>query len=132
MGTWSVTSGITNKVTQEEHNFVYGYHAVKNQYIVHEASPTSARIMNGSAATLVMRMPLTTISLLKKSMRSSTKNMTYSSYRFSMALTKDLDFARLLWFTISSHTRRPRQAVWEGILFCHNPHLDRMKSWPKY
>lgn len=43
LGTWSVVSGITDYIDpQQSLSFVYGRYAKKEQFIVHEASPTSA------------------------------------------------------------------------------------------
>src|SRR5699024_8436879 len=43
LGTWTVVSGITDYIDQNQSfPFVYGRYAQQNQFLVHEASPTSA------------------------------------------------------------------------------------------
>ncbi len=43
MGTWAVTSGVTQGLRNHEaHPYVYGRYVNDGEYIVHEASPTSS------------------------------------------------------------------------------------------
>lgn len=128
MGTWSVTSGITTDITSMPYNFVYGHYAIENQYIIHEASPTSASNyewfvdylgVNGDFdhdlnQRLVAELPPASSSLL----------FVPFLYGSNMGLGIKSGFYGLQ----SHHTRGHLiQAIWEGILFCHNVHLERMR-----
>ena len=128
MGTWSVTSGIATDVTTMGYNFVYGHYTVENQYIIHEASPTSASNyewfveylgLNGEFdhelnQQLVSELPPAVSSLL----------FVPFLYGSNMGLGIKAGFYGLQ----SHHTRGHLiQAIWEGILFCHNVHLDRIR-----
>jgi L-xylulokinase len=128
MGTWSVTSGITKEVTKEEHNFVYGHYAVDGEYIIHEASPTSAsnyewfvdylgddgEFDHQANQKMVAELPPAASDLY----------FVPFLYGSNMGLGIKSGFYGLQ----SHHTKGHLiQAIWEGILFCHNLHLDRMR-----
>jgi L-xylulokinase len=129
MGTWSVTSGITKNISPAAHNFVYGHYAVQGEYIIHEASPTSAsnyewfsEYLNANGEvdhegnqSLVEQLPAAQSSLF----------FVPFLYGSNMGLGIKSGFYGLQ----SHHTKGHLiQAIWEGILFCHNVHLERMRN----
>lgn len=129
MGTWAVTSGITDEVTKQEHNFVYGHYAVEGEYIVHEASPTSAGNYEwfadylGSDGSLDHDINQELVAELEPA--SSTVFFVPFLYGSNQGLGLKSGFYGLQ----SHHTKGHLvQAIWEGILFCHNIHLERMRQ----
>ncbi|MGB5444663.1 MAG: FGGY-family carbohydrate kinase, partial [Psychromonas sp.] len=129
MGTWSVTSGITKKISPAEYNFVYGHYAVQGEYIIHEASPTSAsnyewfseyfnangEVNHAANESLVAQLPAAQSSLF----------FVPFLYGSNMGLGIKSGF-----YGLQSHHKKGDliQAIWEGILFCHNVHLQRMRQ----
>lgn len=128
MGTWSVTSGITSEITKANHNFVYGHYIADHQYIIHEASPTSAsnyewfvdylgqegKFDHQQNQALVAALPAASTSLY----------FVPFLYGSNMGLGIKSGF-----YGLQAHHNKGHiiQAIWEGILFCHNVHLDRMR-----
>lgn len=133
MGTWAVTSGISKQVTQEAHNFVYGHYAVDGEYIIHEASPTSAGNYEwfadylGEDGKLDHAQNQTLVDALDPA--SSSVYFVPFLYGSNQGLGLKSGFYGLQ----SHHTKGHLiQAIWEGILFCHNLHLERMRQrFPK-
>lgn len=127
MGTWSVTSGITDSIAEQfDHPFVYGRHAEAGKYIVHEASPTSAANLewfcrqwglpdyaqlNGWVAGL----PKADSSLL----------FVPFLYGSNAGLGLSASFHGLQAFHQREHLV---QAIYEGVVFCHMTHLNRMRQ----
>ncbi|MFV8460575.1 FGGY-family carbohydrate kinase [Vibrio campbellii] len=133
MGTWAVTSGISKQVTQETHNFVYGHYAVDGEYIIHEASPTSAGNYEwfadyfGEDGKLDHAQNQALVDALDPA--SSSVYFVPFLYGSNQGLGLKSGFYGLQ----SHHTKGHLiQAIWEGILFCHNLHLERMRQrFPK-
>jgi len=129
MGTWSVTSGITKKIAPAAYNYVYGHHAVPGEYIIHEASPTSAsnyewfseyfnangEVNHAQNQRLVEQLPAAQSSIF----------FVPFLYGSNMGLGIKSGF-----YGLQSHHKKGHliQAIWEGILFCHNVHLQRMRQ----
>lgn len=134
MGTWAVTSGITATAKpQDNYRFVYGHYVVDKQYIVHEASPTSASnyewfvdylgtdggFDHEGNQTLVAALPAAESELF----------FVPFLYGSNMGLGVKAGFYGLQAHHTKGHLI---QAIWEGILFCHNVHLERMRvRFPK-
>ncbi|GAB3481747.1 FGGY-family carbohydrate kinase [Marinomonas epiphytica] len=129
MGTWAVTSGIaTVAKPQDNHRYVYGHYVTDKQYIVHEASPTSAsnyewfvdylgedgEFDHEGNQTLVSALPVAESELF----------FVPFLYGSNMGLGIKSGFYGLQAHHTKGHLI---QAIWEGILFCHNLHLERMR-----
>lgn len=128
MGTWSVTSGITKEVTKLEHNFVYGHYAVDGEYIIHEASPTSAGNYEWFADYLGSDGKLDHVE--NQSLVSSLEPASSCVYfvPFLYGSNQGLGLKSGFYGLQSHHSKAHIiQAIWEGILFCHNIHLQRMR-----
>lgn len=128
MGTWAVTSGIATTVTEQAHNFVYGHYVIDGEYIIHEASPTSAGNYEwfseylGDNGLLNHNENQTLVSQLEPA--SSSVFFVPFLYGSNQGLGLKSGFYGLQ----SHHTKAHLiQAIWEGILFCHNIHLERMR-----
>ncbi len=129
MGTWAVTSGISKQVTKASHNFVYGHYAVDGEYIIHEASPTSAGNYEwfadylGEDGNLNHKENQALVAQLKPA--DSSVYFVPFLYGSNQGLGLKSGFYGLQ----SHHTKGHLiQAIWEGILFCHNIHLERMRQ----
>ncbi|MCL9776551.1 FGGY-family carbohydrate kinase [Vibrio methylphosphonaticus] len=128
MGTWSVTSGITNQVTQETHNFVYGHYAVDGEYIVHEASPTSAGNYEWFADYLGEggQLDHSANQSLVAELEPASSSVFFVPFLYGS--NQGLGLKSGFYGLQSHHTKGHLiQAIWEGILFCHNLHLLRMR-----
>ncbi len=133
MGTWAVTSGISNHVTRERHNFVYGHYAIDDEYIIHEASPTSAGNYEWFADYLGDNGELdheqNQALVVALAPASSSVYFVPFLYGSNQGLGLKSGF-----YGLQSHHSKGHliQAIWEGILFCHNLHLERMRRrFPK-
>jgi len=129
MGTWAVTSGITTEVTQAEHNFVYGHYAVEGEYIIHEASPTSAGNYEWFAEYLGENGELN--HALNQSLVEALPPAESDIYfvPFLYGSNQGLGLKSGFYGLQSHHSKGHLiQAIWEGILFCHNLHLTRMRA----
>ncbi|NTX81653.1 carbohydrate kinase [Serratia proteamaculans] len=127
MGTWSVTSGITDTITEGfDHPFVYGRHAEAGKYIVHEASPTSAANLEwfcrqwglqdyGQLNDWVATLPKADSSLL----------FVPFLYGSNAGLGLSASFHGMQAFHQREHLV---QAIYEGVVFCHMTHLNRMRQ----
>ncbi len=133
MGTWSVTSGITKEITPAEHNFVYGHYAVDGEYIIHEASPTSAGNYEWFAEYLGENGELnhSENQALVDALPPADSSVYFVPFLYGS--NQGLGLKSGFYGLQSHHTKGHLiQAIWEGILFCHNIHLQRMRMrFPK-
>ena len=129
MGTWAVTSGITTEVTQAEHNFVYGHYAVEGEYIIHEASPTSAGNYEWFAEYLGENGELNHAlnQSLVEALPPAESDIYFVPFLYGSNQGLGLKSG---FYGLQSHHGKGHliQAIWEGILFCHNLHLTRMRA----
>lgn len=129
MGTWAVTSGITSLLKQSpQYNYVYGHHAIPGEYIIHEASPTSAGNYEwfapylGQDGILQHEMNETLVSQLKP------LNNPIIFVPFLYGSNAGLGLKAGLYGLQSHHTKADLiQAIWQGILFCHYSHIEKMR-----
>ncbi|WP_434567400.1 FGGY-family carbohydrate kinase [Vibrio chagasii] len=133
MGTWAVTSGISKQVTQETHNFVYGHYAVDGEYIIHEASPTSAGNYEWFADYLGEdgKLDHAQNQALVDALDPASSSVYFVPFLYGS--NQGLGLKSGFYGLQSHHTKGHLiQAIWEGILFCHNLHLERMRQrFPK-
>jgi len=133
MGTWAVTSGITDSMYDEqEERYVYGYHAESGQYIIHEASPTSASNYAWLADYLgdegVLNHAKNESAI--KQLKPAASSIYFLPFLYGSNAGLGLKSG---FYGIQAHHKKSEiiQAVWEGTLFCHNVHLQRMlKRFP--
>lgn len=133
MGTWSVTSGITTSFEPTpNHNYVYGHHAIANEYIIHEASPTSASNYEWFADYLGSdgKLDHQKNQALVEALPPLASDILFVPFLYGS--NAGLGLKSSLYGLQAHHTKgHIIQAIWEGILFCHNVHLQRMlKRFP--
>ncbi|PKF78161.1 carbohydrate kinase [Vibrio sp. vnigr-6D03] len=129
MGTWSVTTGVTDSLfevreaNQKPH--VIGHHAQKDQYITHDASPTSA----GNLEWFTELFADENFGEINHSISELPK------------LSSELLFAPFIYgsnaglgvksgfYGVQSLHTKPHlyQAIYEGVVFSHLSHLDHVR-----
>ncbi|MDN2664863.1 carbohydrate kinase [Psychromonas sp. 14N.309.X.WAT.B.A12] len=129
MGTWAVTSGITKQITQAEHNFVYGHYAIEGEYIIHEASPTSAGNYEWFAEYLNADGELQheENEALVAGLEVAESSVYFVPFLYGSNQGLGLKSG---FYGLQAHHSKAHiiQAIWEGIIFCHNIHLQRMRA----
>ncbi|CAI2535324.1 FGGY-family carbohydrate kinase [Serratia plymuthica] len=127
MGTWSVTSGITDSITEGfDHPFVYGRHAEAGKYIVHEASPTSA----ANLEWFCRQWGLSDYAQLNDwvaALPKAASSLLFAPFLYgsNAGLGLSASFHGLQAFHQREHLV---QAIYEGVVFCHMTHLNRMRQ----
>ncbi|MCZ2721034.1 carbohydrate kinase [Marinomonas sp. 15G1-11] len=129
MGTWSVTSGIASDVLPMTHNYVYGHYVLENQYIIHEASPTSASNYEWFADYLGAdgEFDHQANQQLVAALPPAQSDLYFVPFLYGSNMGLGIKSG---FYGLQSHHTKGHliQAIWEGILFCHNLHLDRMRT----
>ena len=132
MGTWSVTSGITAEVKAGSDKFVYGHHAIPGEYIVHEASPTSASNYEWFAPYLGEEGKLNHSQNEAEVAALPPVSSELIFLPFLYGSNAGLGMKSSLYGLQAHHSKAQLiQAIWLGILNCHNVHLTKMlKRFP--
>lgn len=127
MGTWAVTSGITDGLRQNEpHPYVYGHYVTPGQYIVHEASPTSS----GNLEWLNAQWGNLSFDDINQQVASLPKAGSEVFFLpFLYGSNAGLEMTSAFYGMQALHTRAHLlQAVYEGVVFSHMTHLIRMRE----
>lgn len=128
MGTWAVTSGVADEITRLEHRYVYGHYVVDGQYIIHEASPTSAGNYEWFVDYLGENGEFNhqENEELVAALESASSDLFFVPFLYGSNMGLGLKAG---FYGLQAHHSKGHliQAIWEGILFCHNVHLDRMR-----
>lgn len=125
MGTWSVVSGITKQIDDGQTlPFVYGRYAQQGEFIVHEASPTSA----ANLEWFVQQWGLTDykeINQLVGSLPKADSSVLFIPFLYgsNAGLGMQAGFYGLQSLHTKAHLL---QAIYEGVIFSLMHHLDRM------
>ncbi|OOF44709.1 carbohydrate kinase [Rodentibacter trehalosifermentans] len=125
LGTWSVVSGITDHIDNRQSiPFVYGRYVEKNQFIVHEASPTSS----GNLEWFLNRFkPLDYQTLNTEIEALPPASSTVLFVPFLYGSNAKLGMQAGFYGLQAHHTEiHLLQAVYEGVLFSLMHHLKRM------
>ncbi|CAM3502735.1 L-xylulose/3-keto-L-gulonate kinase [Vibrio aerogenes CECT 7868] len=128
MGTWSVTSGITKCSDPEsDERFVCGQYAIPGEYIVHEASPTSASNYEWFAPYLGANGHFNHVENEALVRELSPLEADILFVPFLYGSNAGLGLKASLYGVQAHHTKGHLiQAIWKGILFCHLVHLQKM------
>lgn len=132
MGTWAVTSGLVPEICQHEaHPYVYGRYAnaqnsdAKN-YIVHEASPTSSANLEWLTQQLG-GLGFEEINRLVAALPKAGSDVMFLPFLYGS--NAGLDMTAGFYGLQSLHHRgHLLQAVYEGVVFSHMTHLNRMRE----
>lgn len=127
MGTWSVTTGVTQQVlTEAAYPYVYGCHAAPGHYIVHEASPTSAANLEW-VRTMLGNPSYETINAEVAALPKAASSVLFAPFLYGS--NAGLGLKSGFYGMQALHQRAHLlQAVYEGIVFCHGVHLNRMRA----
>ncbi|MDX7998476.1 carbohydrate kinase [Xenorhabdus sp. Reich] len=125
MGTWSVTSGITDQLrTHEPYPYIYGRYVNAGQYIVHEASPTSSGNLEWFTH-LWGKMSFEEINAAVHHLPKASSEIFFLPFLYGS--NAGLEMTAGFYGLQSSHNRgHLLQAVYEGVIFSHMTHLQRM------
>ncbi|SBS35098.1 L-xylulose/3-keto-L-gulonate kinase [Marinomonas spartinae] len=128
MGTWSVTSGIADNIPPLDYRYVYGHYVVDGQYIIHEASPTSAGNYEWFVDYLGQNGEFNhqENEALVAALAPASSDLFFVPFLYGSNMGLGLKAG---FYGLQAHHSKGQliQAIWEGILFCHNVHLDRMR-----
>ena len=125
MGTWAVTSGLANGLRDHEpYPYVYGRYVHAQQYIVHEASPTSS----GNLEWLTAQWGDLSFEEINEAVASLPKAESEVLFLpFLYGSNAGLEMTSGFYGMQAIHTRAHLlQAVYEGVVFSHMTHLNRM------
>ncbi|WP_312951470.1 FGGY-family carbohydrate kinase [Superficieibacter sp.] len=127
MGTWAVTSGIAHGLRHhEKHPYVYGRYVNDGEYIVHEASPTSS----GNLEWLTAQWPDLSFAQINAAVASLPKAGSDLLFLpFLYGSNAGLEMTSGFYGMQAMHSRAHLlQAVFEGVVFSHMTHLNRMRE----
>ncbi|WP_386695527.1 FGGY-family carbohydrate kinase [Lonepinella sp. MS14435] len=125
LGTWSVVSGITAEIDDKQTiPFVYGRYAKPNQFIVHEASPTSS----GNLEWFVKQFGNVDYAEINQGISQlppATSSVLFVPFLYGS--NAGLGMQAGFYGMQAHHTQMHLlQAVYEGVLFSLMYHLERM------
>ena len=127
MGTWAVTSGIANGINQcEPHPYVYGRFVSPGQFIVHEASPTSSANLEWLTAQWG-GLSFDDINSAVSALPKASSDVMFLPFLYGS--NAGLEMTSGFYGLQSAHHRgHLLQAVYEGVVFSHMTHLNRMRE----
>ncbi len=130
LGTWTVVSGITDYIDEEQqYPFVYGRYAQKNQFLVHEASPTSAGNLEWFTQQWV-NLDYDEINKMIAALPKAESSVLFVPFLYgsNAGLGVRSGFYGLQAIHTQAHLL---QAVYEGVIFSLMTHLERiLKRFP--
>lgn len=127
MGTWAVASGIATGIRDDEaHPYIYGRYVNDGQYIVHEASPTSS----GNLEWLTTQWGDLSFEAINQAVASLPKAGSDLFFLpFLYGSNAGLEMTAGFYGMQALHSRdHLLQAVYEGVVFSHMTHLNRMRE----
>jgi L-xylulokinase len=127
MGTWSVTSGVTDHIDHAQSDpFVYGRYAEAGKYIVHAASPTSA----GNLEWFIKQWGITDYSSINRDVASLPKaesNLFFVPFLYGSNAGSGMT-AGFYGLQALHERRHMLQAIYEGVVFSHMTHLNFLRK----
>lgn len=127
MGTWSVTSGITDRIiTETGYPFVYGRYAIDDQFIIHDASPTSAANLEWFCQQWGIE-DYQQLNDWVAGLPAASSSLLFLPFLYGCNAGADLHGS--FFGMQAGHTRAHLvQAIYEGVVFSHLTHLNRMRQ----
>lgn len=127
MGTWAVTSGISAEISESEaHPYVYGRFAGGEGFLIHEASPTSSanlEWLNRQSGD----QPFDEINRAVGSLPKAATNVLFLPFLYGSNQRAEMT-AGFYGLQSLHHRGHLLQAVYEGVVFSHMTHLNRMRQ----
>lgn len=131
LGTWTVVSGITDYIDQNQSfPFVYGRYAQQNQFLVHEASPTSAANLEWFTKQWV-NLDYNEINNMIEELPKADSSILFVPFLYGS--NAGLGIHSGFYGIQSIHSQAHLlQAIYEGVIFSLMTHLERMlQRFPK-
>lgn len=127
MGTWSVTSGITDRIIEEtDYPFVYGRYAIADQFIIHDASPTSAANLEWFCQQWGIE-DYQQLNNWVAELPPASSSLVFLPFLYGCNAGTDLHGS--FFGMQAGHSRAHLvQAIYEGVVFSHLTHLNRMRQ----
>jgi L-xylulokinase len=127
MGTWTIATWTSDHIPTSDYPYTWGHYCVPGRYFVHEGSPTSAanlkwlvrNFMPDSAA------PYADCDALVAARKPASTNILFLPYLFSSNLGDNL-LGGMYGLANANDFGDTVQAVYEGICFSQQVHLDRI------
>ncbi len=129
MGTWSVISAIHDHIPTTDYPFVYGQYANQDQFILHEASPTSASNYQWFADLMTPdgQWDHQSNQQAVEGLQPAGSDLLFVPFLFGS--NQGLGIKAGFYGLQSHHTDGHMiQAIWEGIIFALCVHLDRLRT----
>nr|WP_321241296.1 FGGY-family carbohydrate kinase [uncultured Tolumonas sp.] len=127
MGTWSVTSGVTDHIDYRQNDaFVYGRYAEAGKYIVHAASPTSA----GNLEWFIKQWGITDYQSINDDVASLAKassDLYFIPFLYGSNAGSGMS-AGFYGLQALHEKKHLLQAIYEGVVFSHMTHLNFLKK----
>lgn len=127
MGTWAVTSGITQGLPRHEAwPYVYGRYVTPNYYIVHEASPTSCANLEWLCARWG-EITFAEVNQQVAALPKAASDILFLPFLYGSNAGEKMTSG---FYGLQSLHQRAHllQAVCEGVIFSHMTHLQRMRQ----
>lgn len=127
MGTWSVTSGITDRINNEvDYPYVYGRYAIDNQFIIHDASPTSAANLEWFCQQWGIE-DYQQLNNWVAELPAASSSLFFLPFLYGCNAAANLHGSFI--GMQAGHTRGHLvQAIYEGVVFSHLTHLNRIRQ----
>ncbi len=127
MGTWSISSVITDSFKKNsDYNYVYGHYAQKGEYIIHEASPTSASNFEWFVQKFNNKN-LTYDEINKMVASTNISNILFTPFLYGSNVALGVKSG---FYGIEAHHDAADiyRAIYEGIVFCHFVHIEKITN----
>jgi L-xylulokinase len=130
VGTWSISEFVSNDVSraiEAPERYVIQAHSVPGQWMVHEASPTSASNLEWFTATLLQDIPEEERFEYCNKVVAETPRTDVTFFPFLFGDDLGADASGTFW-GLRAGTDRAQiiRAVYEGIVFQHLRHLNKL------
>lgn len=127
MGTWAVTSGIANSLgSAEKHPYVYGKFVNPQQYIIHEASPTSSGNLEWFNH-IVGDLPYDQLNHLIAELPRAEGDLFFLPFLYGS--NAGLEMMGSFYGLQALHSKIDMaKAVYEGVIFSHMTHINRIRE----
>ena len=121
MGTWAVATGYTDKITDDDVKFVYGRHANKDHFVVHEASPTSSGNLEW-VCNVLNESDFTKINDMVSEVVDKPHDVFFIPFLYGTNASLD---ATAGFYGLQSYHNKSHMfcAVFEGVVFSHLKHI---------
>ncbi|MDC0612036.1 carbohydrate kinase [Vibrio sp.] len=124
-GTWSISTAVCDSIVESEYPYIWGKYCTPGKYFVHEGSPTSASNLAWFKNQFLQDVNWDTINQWYSSSNQDEDTPYFLPYLFGSNYRLGMHGA--LIGLEGHHTKKDViRAVYEGIVFAHLNHQDRL------